>query len=163
VPRANAFLERNISHEAVGFEWGSGGSTLWFARHCRFLISIEHSAVWHSYVLRKLTSGSLRNVDYRYISLDHDESLPTQAEYSQTPGYVAEIDKFPDDYFDFCLVDGHYRQACVRAAMPKIKRGGFLIIDDTHFMPLARWSVSENWEVVIRHHTGLKETTIWKA
>src|ERR1700756_4085872 len=45
-PKANSFLAKHISPNAIGFEWGSGGSTIWFARHCRKLISIEHNPAW---------------------------------------------------------------------------------------------------------------------
>src|SRR5215469_18206294 len=149
VPMANAFLDQNISCDSVGFEWGSGGSTIWFADHCRTLISVEHSHIWHAFVLERLTSRGLSNVDYRYVPLDHDETLPTQPEYAMTPQYVAEIESYPNSYFDFCLVDGHYRQACIRACIRKIKRGGFLIVDDSHFMPLSEWGVPKNWDVVL--------------
>jgi hypothetical protein len=61
------------------------------------------------------------------------------------------------------MVDGHYRQACIRAALPKLRPGALLIVDDTHWMPLAEWGVPSDWEVAMRGRSWLKETTIWKA
>jgi hypothetical protein len=162
-PKANSFLADNISHDAIGFEWGSGGSTIWFARRCRRLISIEHDADWFRFVSTRLQEMSLNHVDFRLIPLDHEESLPTVSSYEIPPRYVSQISEFPDSSFDFCMVDGHYRQACIRAALPKLRPGALLIVDDTHWMPLAEWGVPSDWEVAMRGRSWLKETTIWKA
>jgi SAM-dependent methyltransferase len=161
-PKANLFLAHNISRDSIGFEWGSGGSTIWFARHCRRLISIEHAPDWFGFVSSRLQEMSL-NVDFRLIPLDHEESLPTVPCYDKPPRYVSQISEFPDRSFDFCLVDGHYRQACIRAALRKLRPGGLLIVDDTQWMPLAEWGVSTDWEVAMRGRSYLKDTTIWKA
>jgi hypothetical protein len=114
-------------------------------------------------VQERLAAHGLSTVDYRCVPLEHDEAQPTHPEYPTTPKYVTEIESSPDESLDFCLIDGHYRQACLRACLPKLKKGGFLIVDDSHFMPLSEWGVPANWPVVLRSHTGIKETTICKA
>ena len=53
--------------------------------------------------------------------------------------YAAIIDRFPDDYFDVVQVDGRCRSSCAMHAIPKIKPGGYLIVDD--FDLGARYSV----------------------
>jgi hypothetical protein len=162
-PKANLFLADNISPDAIGFEWGSGGSTIWFARHCRRLISIEHAANWFRLISSRLQEMSLNGVDFRLIPLDHQESLPTFPSYDKLPCYVSQISEFPDRSFDFCMVDGHYRQACIRAAIRKLRPNGLLIVDDTQRLPLAEWGVPMDWELATRDRSCLKETTIWKA
>lgn len=154
------FLERNFKSDMTGFEWGSGGSTLWFARNSKHLVSIEHDQRWYDDIQTKLRTLGLGNVDYRQISLEHPESEPTSAVYDPVPRYVAEIDQFPDRSFDYCLIDGHYRLACLRAALPKIKPGGLLIVDDTHWMSLTEWGAPSDWHIATRSPSDLKETTI---
>jgi len=163
VPGAIDYLSQNISPDAVGFEWGSGRSTVWFASRCRQLISIEHSHDWFVLISEKLSNNAMDNVDYRYVELDHEESLPTLPTYPKLPRYVAQISEFQDGCFDFCLVDGHYRQACIQAALSKVKPGGLLIVDDSQWMPLEEWGVPGDWKIAARRHSFLKETSIWQA
>jgi hypothetical protein len=42
--------------------------------------------------------------------------------------YIAEIERFPDEFFDCILVDGRHRVECVKAAARKTKR--VLILDN---------------------------------
>ena len=56
---AIAFLERWLEPDAVGFEWGSGRSTVWFAQRVRQLISIEHDPHWYEEVTRRLDEKGL--------------------------------------------------------------------------------------------------------
>lgn len=162
-PRVIEHLEATLSPSSVGFEWGSGGSTVWFARHCGRVVSVEHSDVWYQNVLSRLEGEGIKNVDYRHVALDHPSEEPTYSVYPSQPEYVAAIEGFEDRTFDFCLVDGHYRQACVLASVGKLKLGGLLIVDDTQRMPQAEWGAPAAWEVVLCAHTGLKETTVWRA
>lgn len=62
----------------------------------------------------------------------HDALFPSQ------PPYVAAMNSFPDSSLDFVLVDGvsSLRDQCALAAIPKIRGGGALIVDDIHrYMP----------------------------
>jgi hypothetical protein len=43
---------------------------------------------------------------------------------------VSTIDRFEDESFDLVLVDGRARVAAVRHAMPKVRPGGLLVLDD---------------------------------
>jgi len=160
-PKANCYLAKRVSKDALGLEWGSGRSTLWFARNCRKLISIEHAHDWLRFVSDRLREGSLSNVELRLVPLDHDESTPTVPSYEKTPHYVTQVLDFPDESLDFVLVDGHYRQACVLAALSKLKQGGLLIVDDTHWMPLREWGVPADWRIGLQGRSAIKETTIW--
>ena len=45
--------------------------------------------------------------------------------------YAKVIDSFPDEYFDIIVVDGRARPSCVQQAIPKLKKGGWLIIDNS--------------------------------
>ncbi|MCA8940459.1 MAG: hypothetical protein KDB07_11650, partial [Planctomycetes bacterium] len=45
-----ADLEGRLSRNDVGFEWGSGRSTLWFASRMGKLTSVEHHEDWFTQV-----------------------------------------------------------------------------------------------------------------
>ena len=45
--------------------------------------------------------------------------------------YVKAIDRYPDQSFDFVLVDGRARVACVKRALAKIKPGGAIMLDNS--------------------------------
>jgi hypothetical protein len=51
---AVAFLEHRLACDGVGFEWGSGRSTVWLARRVRRLTSIEHDPTWFEKIRRRL-------------------------------------------------------------------------------------------------------------
>ena len=44
--------------------------------------------------------------------------------------YAGMIDAVPDASLDFVLVDGHFRTACLRRCLKKIRLGGILVIDN---------------------------------
>jgi hypothetical protein len=75
---------------------------------------------------------------------------------------VKVVEEFDDESIDFVVVDGHYRQACILEALKKIKSGGFLLVDNTNWMPLKEWGVPCDWSIVHQSSNVMTETTIWK-
>lgn len=161
-PGAVRFLDGALPRNGVGLEWGSGRSSRWFARRLGQLVTVEHDQVWFDDVSRQFAEWDIHNVDYRLIPLEHPPEEPTQPVYDRTPRYVSFVEEFPDDHFDFIEVDGHYRQACVLAGLPKLKPGGLLLVDDTNWLPIEAWGVPETWQTV---HQSVKintVTSIWQ-
>src|SRR5215831_2519632 len=115
------FCEASLTRDMAGFEWGSGRSTAWFAERLGSLTSIEHQPGWFKVVQEKLNSRGIRNVTYRLVPLNHPSHEPNWPVYDPIPDYVAAIEEFRDGTLDFAVVDGHYRQACILAAIPKLK------------------------------------------
>jgi SAM-dependent methyltransferase len=161
-PAAVRFLDENLSRTGRGLEWGSGRSTPWFAVRLGQLVAVEHDEVWYRDISSRLETSSMRNVDYRLIPLDHPVHEPTQPRYERVPGYVACIREFADESFDFVVVDGHYRQACVLEALSKLKPGGLLLVDDTNWLRLQDWQVPPEWPIVHQSTKINTVTTIWK-
>jgi hypothetical protein len=118
------FCQERLTKDQTGLEWGSGRSTAWFATRLGRLLSIEFDKTWHEKVVRNLAQSNCSNAECRYIPLDHPLNEPTPPHYDELPAYVAVSNEFEDNSLDIVIVDGHYRQACVLAAIPKIKRGG---------------------------------------
>jgi len=147
-PESIKFCDQNLKPSMVGFEWGSGRSTLWFAKRLGTLFSIEHDQTWHARIQQMIKETEAKNVKCELILLDHDVNEPMAKDIVPLPAYVRAIEKFDRDSLDFVVVDGHYRQACLSAALPRIKKGGYLLLDNSNWMPLDEWGIPQEWEII---------------
>jgi hypothetical protein len=121
------------------FEYGSGGSTLFWQGHGAECISIEHDATWSEIVRSRIDP---RRVDYRLIAPrqteeggSRDPADPTAYASSASRtldfrDYASAIDAFPDRYFPIVLVDGRARPSCMMHAAPKVQARGLLVLDN---------------------------------
>lgn len=137
------YLEEIITPGMKVFEWGSGGSTLfWLNRGAAQLVSIEHDAEWHAKLLPHVRDFA--QADYRLVV---PEPLPDKADagdasdpdaYSTCSdlrghsfrNYAAQIDEFPDCHFDLILIDGRSRPSCIKHCAGKVRPGGTLVLDN---------------------------------
>jgi predicted O-methyltransferase YrrM len=114
----------------VGLEFGSGRSTIWFARKVAYLTTVEHNRIWHEEVKRRLKENSLLNV--RALLFESD-TVASDGTYKDLPEYVDVVNKFEPKSLDFVLVDGVVRSACAVASVDRIKMGGVLILDNANW------------------------------
>lgn len=156
------FCETCLTKDQIGLEWGSGRSTAWFGTRLKSLLSIEYDRGWHSNVVTRLQKKGIKNVECRYVPVEHALNEPTLPHYEKIPSYVSVAEEFENNSLDFVVVDGHYRQACILAVLKKIKPGGWLLVDNTNWLPLAEWGVPENWPIVHQSRNVMTETTIWQ-
>lgn len=117
IPYAAVRAIRNVlGKNSVVLEFGSGMSTVWLAERCEHVYSVEDSREWFAAVSDRLERHQLRNVTYA-LQTDRDE-------------YV----RFPADregrLFDFILIDGLFREECLRHAVHRLKPGGYIYLDD---------------------------------
>jgi hypothetical protein len=154
------FCDQNLRRDQAGLEWGSGRSTKWFAERLARLVSVEFDPEWHQKVTQSLAGMS--NVECRLVPLDHPMELGTGPRYDPVPRYVTVADEFADETLGLVVVDGRYRQACVLRALPKLKPGGFLLIDNTDWLPLEQFNVPPSWPIVHQSRNVMGETTIWR-
>jgi hypothetical protein len=155
------------------FEWGSGISTIWFARRVQELISIEHDKEWFDIGRFRLKEWDISNVDLIYsppideieISSDNETELyagfnnfPKRFQYYQ---YVRTIDSFPDNHFNCISIDGRERVECLIHAVPKLSDVGFIILDDSHRSRyLDIFHILSDWKIE-KFDFGLLQTTIF--
>ena len=126
-PAAIGLLRSLLRPSDRGVEFGSGRSTLWFARRVAALASVEHDERWHDAVSAGLEAEGLGNVDYTLAPGDKP------AERGGDSAYARVALSFPDAGLDFALIDGHYRDYSAKFILPKIKPGGMLIIDNVNW------------------------------
>lgn len=135
------WLKQALTPEMRVYEFGSGGSTLFFAEHVAEVISVEHDPKWHAHVQETLQAEKLDNCRLQFIPQTPAEQGPQDIYVGEarvkTGGrfeqYARSIDAFPDRHFDLIVVDGLARLACIQHALPKIKPGGYLILDNSEW------------------------------
>jgi hypothetical protein len=127
---ATSALGSLLNHTDVGLEFGSGRSTVWFARRLALLTSVEHSPLWHAKVSQMIQDQKITNIDYRLRTAVGFED-PVSSD-----NYLDVLAEFADASLDFVLVDGVQRAHCAKAAIPKVRSGGLLVVDNANwFLP----------------------------
>jgi predicted O-methyltransferase YrrM len=138
------FLAGHLKSSMRVYEFGVGGSTIFFAGRCGEVFSCEHDSDWAGKVREALTGLKVSNVHIEVREAVPDlESLakdPTDPEayVSHSPAYrgfdfrtyVESIDQYPDGHFDVILIDGRARPSCAKHAMPKLAKGGYIVLDN---------------------------------
>lgn len=117
------------------FEYGSGGSTIfWLSLDCQ-VVSIEHDPEWYAKLKEYLPAST--QLDYRLIEPDPCSQIPVeynsrhpQFQYFDFQRYVTYIDHYPDESFNLVLIDGRSRPFCIQHAAPKVRKGGLLVLDN---------------------------------
>lgn len=109
---AIAFIEPRLHNDMRLFEFGSGNSTIWWARHVGEVVSCEHNPAWHEQMAPRLPP----NVNYLYVELDN--------------GYSEAIRRYREE-FDVLVVDGRERVQCIRNSLGALKSGGVVIWDNS--------------------------------
>lgn len=136
------YLNRNMKV----FEWGSGGSTIFFAERVEEVVTIEHDKNWYAPVSKALAQRGITNCSYQLHEPKPIAGSLTTIDESQSSGfiyddyyvgttvhqYVRAIDAHTDHTFDLILVDGRSRTECIKHAIPKIKFDGYLMLDNSN-------------------------------
>ncbi|MDG1331286.1 MAG: hypothetical protein P8P74_03085 [Crocinitomicaceae bacterium] len=169
------FFDDFLDGSHVGAEFGTGASTAFFARRTKKLVSIEHDKAWYEKTKEELAKNSISdNVDY--FLLEKQDPSSTETVSSLFPGvtglegynyrkdyenYFKGLDTYPDESFDFIIVDGRARPECVFRSLHKLKKDGMMVLDNSE---RDRYKVVFNylkdWEM-INTTTGLTDTTFW--
>lgn len=168
-------FENTFDKSMIGFEYGSGRSSIFIAQKIKHLISVEHNESWYFQIKRTLNELNLNNVDYHFIPRKEEskssEVYSFYTDYNLTKDsfevmtsyhdYFSFIKKFPNDHFDFIMIDGRARIECALNAIPKLKKDGMFVLDNSdreRYKPI--FKVLETWPKVTTT-TGLFDTTIW--
>lgn len=121
----------NFSEKSV-FEWGSGNSSIYFAKRCQLIISIEHDLLWFEKQSKKM--------------------LPNQQLFHFTDEkYYQSILDF-NQQFDIIIVDGILREQCLEIVLNKLKNGGMVILDNADRYPEACKKYRDNGFIQIDFH-----------
>lgn len=156
VPESIPVIERILTPQSIGFEWGAGRSTLWLARRVHHVTSIEGRRDWLESVASMVAEAGLsEKVSLQLCEVTSEHGF-SEMEIAR---YAGAIDQAADGSLDFVLIDGHFRDACTMKAARKVRPGGHIIIDNTEAMTA---SLIEKMPVAERRtwNNGIWETTL---
>ncbi len=118
------FLEGIVRPGMKVLEIGGGNSSLWFLERGVNLTTYEHDINWAQHVLSEVHEKPLH----------YNEARFTLKVMKGTPA-VTDISKLDDGSFDIVLIDSMNeftrRNDCIRAAISKVKKGGWLVLDNS--------------------------------
>jgi len=159
------FLKDIVRKDMRVFEYGSGGSTLFWTFNVQEIVSVEHDTSWYSIMKNQFGEQGVENLRYilaepaddgafnkkNFEDPDHYISSDPVYKGKNFEQYAKTIDSYPDDYFDIVVVDGRARPSCIKHGIPKLKKNGWLIIDNSerkyYFAPFSfdksSWKISK--------------------
>lgn len=130
--KAKEYLDSILNSEMIVFEYGSGSSTLYFSRRVKKIFSLENEKKWYDSLNRYIDNLNINNIEYRLIEEVNSETdsiyMSSNKNFEE---YVKFIDSFPDNNFDIIVVDGRARKACIKHAISKLKKNGYLLVDNS--------------------------------
>lgn len=105
------FLEPRLNESMRVFEYGTGLSTLWYAKRVAEVVAVEHDEEWAG----RVRSEAPANCTVELASDDDD--------------YVPSIESHGS--FDIVVTDGLHRSRSAMASIPHLAPGGVLIWDNS--------------------------------
>ncbi|MEP7263538.1 MAG: hypothetical protein ABI772_03530 [Bacteroidota bacterium] len=178
-------LKELIRPDFKVFEYGGGGSTFFFVKRCNEVITAEHNDIWFKILTQKLEGktkgkwkGHLIEAEQGDRVVNPDKANPDHYSSDDIPSkgtnyfkYASAIDQFADNYFDIVLVDGRSRPSCMKHSIPKLKSGGYLVLDNSdrdYYLPFFKDVLSQKFTLIL-NNTGptpycreFTQTSIWK-
>lgn len=149
-------LHRLLRPEHEVFEFGSGGSTLFFAHRCRRILSVENELSWRNNVAKEARAAGSDNAE-----VEHHPLAESNAECRGHPFFhavqrqrwdVVVIDSFIDHDTPGCDGKGRFRTYAFELAQHQVKPGGLIVLDDSWMYP-ALLAARPGWSV--RDYRGL--------
>jgi len=117
------------------FEYGAGASTIWLAKRCAEVYTVEHDAQFAASMQSHFALH--RNVRVAVVPdtaaaglADEARSRRTGFENRAFGDYVRAIDAVPG-MFDLVVVDGRARNACFKRAMERLAPDGVILFDNS--------------------------------
>lgn len=109
-------LDKTIKPDWKVLEIGAGMSTIWLSKRCDTMVSIEADTKWFELLGSKIKAKHIENIDLHNIWQREE---------------MADFSKYPDNYFDLVYVDGGPRELCSMNSLKKLKKDGYLYLDNT--------------------------------
>lgn len=179
------FIKKNISRDHVVFEYGGGGSTLFFLKNSAKVVTVEHDKSWFEKLKGIVKHKKIEHWEGNFIHPEIDQypnkkDISDPNDYASDDGnyknvnfkkYVTAIEKYPDNHFDWILIDGRARTSCLAHSIPKLKIGGYLILDNAerkYYTETQKETINTNFDLLINTFGAIpfvedfSQTNIWK-
>jgi hypothetical protein len=108
------FIQERLNSKHTVFEFGSGNSTYYYAKHAGKVVSVEHDKDWYD----KIIKSKPENAEMIFCELVRDGN------YCRTPVSLKKK-------FDIIIVDGRDRVNCCIQAVDALSDDGVIVLDDS--------------------------------
>ncbi len=152
------------------FEYGGGGSTLFFCKRAGFVATVEHDGQWFDILQQKIKEKNYSNWEGVFISgepvTDGSSSHPADPNTFRSGDkgskdqsfekYAKAITRYQPASFDLVLVDGRARPSCIQQALPYLKSGGLLVVDNAerdYYTTAFKEVFQEQFDPVLTHYS----------
>ncbi len=108
------FIKTRINKSQDVFEFGSGNSTLFYAKSVKSIVSVENDREWFNIISKQ----NLKNSKIIYCQLDRN-------------GKYAQSALNTNQKFHITIVDGRDRVNCCKQAIHSLTEDGVIILDDS--------------------------------
>jgi len=132
IPQKPMMSEQHIAdimkyaHGELAFEYGCGGSTMFFSKLFKKYVSVEHSQEWYKYMSHHIPQNVVLKLrePVGAIVPPFGAGIPeAQQDYINAINETSEI-------YSFILVDGRCRVECAKAAMKNMNDYSILFVHD---------------------------------
>jgi hypothetical protein len=183
---AIAFLKKHVKPTHAIFEYGGGGSTIFFLDKGAIVNTEEHDSDWYQLLLTTIKENNLGKNWNAFLdppelqtkqqlsdAADPDAYISIAEIYNNYSfsNYVKRIDQFENLSFDFVVIDGRARPSCIKHAVRKLKVGGCLVLDNAdrkYYLTHLTKRYLENFKPMVNrlgpspYVTFFTQTNIWK-
>jgi len=108
------FIKPRLNKQHIVFEYGSGSSTLFYAKHVKRVVSVEHDEAWFN----KIVNSKPQNAEMIFSKLEQN------GEYARKAASLEEK-------FDMIIIDGRDRVNCCKYSINALSARGVIILDDS--------------------------------
>jgi hypothetical protein len=108
------FIQPRLNKQLHIFEYGSGSSTIYYAKRVGKVVSVEHDKDWYT----KIQSTKPANAEMIFTE------LKTDGEYSRKAAAL-------EAQFDIIIVDGRDRVNCCKHSVAALRSSGVMVLDDS--------------------------------
>lgn len=107
-------INERIKKEHAVFEFGSGNSTFYYAKHAGIVVSVEHDKTWYERIVKNKPDNS----EIIFCELVRD------GDYCRMPVKLEEK-------FDIIIIDGRDRVNCCKHAIDALTPSGVIVLDNS--------------------------------
>ena len=113
------YISSKLNDRQIIFEYGSGSSTLFFAKRVKKVVTVESNKKWYEITKQKLFEDKINNVELIYF----EDAL-------QNNNYELFASNYQEK-FDLIIIDSLKRFNCATNSLGAIKSDGAIILDDS--------------------------------
>ncbi len=110
------FLKERLNKNLTVFEFGSGSSTLFFAKRVLSITSVEYDSNWYNSVNETLKAFDNAKIIFQEVSEEYINKMKTDSDSGK---------------YDIIVIDGRERVKCAKEAITCLTDKGVIIFDDT--------------------------------